>query len=75
MIVWHHRLCGHEFKQTPRDSKGQGSLAYCSPRGRKESDTTEPLNNNRSTGPCKLGPQTLHEAGFKEKSNLKMSQL
>ena len=23
---------------------GQGGLACCSPRGRKESDTTEPLN-------------------------------
>ena len=27
-----------------RDSEGQGSLAYCSPWGRKESETTEPLN-------------------------------
>ena len=26
-------LNGHEFEQTPRDSKGQGSLASCSPRG------------------------------------------
>ena len=65
----------HEFEQNLRDSKGQGSLAYCSPWGRKESDTTEPLNNNRSSEPCKLGPQTLHEAGFKEKSYLKVSQL
>ena len=74
MIVWHHRLCGHEFKQTPRDGKGQGSLTYCSPWA-TEPDTTEPLNNNRSPGPCKLGPQTLHEAGFKEKRALKTSQL
>ena len=28
---WHHRLNGHELEQTPGDSKGQGSLAYCSP--------------------------------------------
>ena len=26
-IGWHHRLDGHEFEQTPEDSKGQGSLA------------------------------------------------
>ena len=42
----HPRLNGHEFKQTLRDSGGQGSLECCSPRSYKESDTTEPLNNN-----------------------------
>ena len=31
---------GQELRQTRRDSEGQGSLAYCSPWGRKESDTT-----------------------------------
>ena len=46
MIGWHHQLNGHEFEQAPRDSEGQGSLACCSPWGRKESDTTERLNKN-----------------------------
>ena len=46
MVRWHHRLNGHEFEQTLEDGEGQGSLAYCSPRGHKESDTTERLNNN-----------------------------
>ena len=32
MVVWHHQLNGHEFKQTPEDSEGQGSLACCTPR-------------------------------------------
>ena len=41
MVGWHHKLNGHEFEQTPGDGEGQGSLACCSPRGRKESDTTE----------------------------------
>ena len=41
----HQRLSGHEFEQTPGDSEGQGSLACCSPRGHKELDTTEQLNN------------------------------
>ena len=36
---------GHEFEQTPGDSKGQGSLVWCSPRGQKQLDTTEQLNN------------------------------
>ena len=46
MVGWHHRLKGHESEQTPRDSKGQGSLACSCPQGHKESDTTERLNNN-----------------------------
>ena len=41
MVGWHHGLNGHEFEQAPGDDKGQGSLACCSPWGRKESDTTE----------------------------------
>ena len=31
---------GLEFEQTLGDSEGQGSLACCSPRGRKQSDST-----------------------------------
>ena len=31
----------------PGDSEGQGSLVCCSPRGHKESDTTEQLYNNK----------------------------
>ena len=41
MVGWHHQLSEHEFKQTLRDSEGQGSLACCSPWGCKESDMTE----------------------------------
>ena len=33
-----------EFEQAPGVGDGQGSLACCSPWGRKESDTTERLN-------------------------------
>ena len=40
IVGWHHGLNGHEFEQTPEDCEGQGSLACCSPWGRKESDTT-----------------------------------
>ena len=45
MVGWHHQFNGHEFEQTLGDSEGQGSLAYCSPWGCKESKTTEQLNN------------------------------
>ena len=31
MVRQHHWLSGYEFEQTPSDSKGQGSLALCSP--------------------------------------------
>ena len=41
MVGWHHWLNGCEFEQTPGDSEGQGSLACCSPRSCKESNTTE----------------------------------
>jgi len=37
---WHHWLNGYEFEQTPGDSEGQGSLAWCSSWGRKGSDMT-----------------------------------
>ena len=43
MVGWHHQLSGHEFEQAPGVGDGQGSLAWCSPWGRKESDTTERL--------------------------------
>ena len=36
--------CGKESKQAPGVGDGQGSLACCSPRGCKESDTIERLN-------------------------------
>ena len=35
MVRWYHRLHGHEFKQTLRESEGQGSLACCGPWGHK----------------------------------------
>ena len=39
MVGWHHPLDGHEFEQALGVGDGQGSLACCSPRGHKESDT------------------------------------
>ena len=44
MVRWHHWLDRHEFEQAPEVGDGQGSLACCSPWGRKESDTTKWLN-------------------------------
>ena len=48
MVAWHHRLNGHEFEQALGDGEGWESLAYCSPWGCKESDTTERLNKNNN---------------------------
>ena len=50
MVRQHHQLNGYEFEQTLGDSKGQGSLVYCSPWGCKEADTTEQLKDNK--WPC-----------------------
>ena len=44
MVGRHHRLDGHAFELTPGVGDRQGSLACCSPWGRKESDTTERLS-------------------------------
>ena len=42
MVGWHHQLNGHEFEQAPGDEKDrEASHASMSPRGHKESDTTE----------------------------------
>ena len=38
MVGWHHRINGQEFEQTLGDGEGQGSLAGCSPRGRRVRD-------------------------------------
>ena len=35
MVGWHHWLNGHEFEHAPGVGDGQGSLACCSPWGRK----------------------------------------
>ena len=41
MVGWHHQLVGHEFEYAPGVGDGLGSLACCSPWGRKELDMTE----------------------------------
>ena len=35
MVVWYHRLNGHEFEQAPGVGNGQGILVCCSPWGRR----------------------------------------
>ena len=45
MVGWHHQLNEHEFEQALGDGEGQGSLVCCSPRGCKELDMIEQLNN------------------------------
>ena len=39
---------GHESEQIPGESEGQGSLACCSPWGRKESDKIQQLNISKA---------------------------
>ena len=46
MVGWYHQLNGHEFEQALGDGDGQEDLMCCRPRGHKESDMTEQLNNN-----------------------------
>ena len=62
MVGWHHQLNGHEFEQTLRDREGQGSLVYCSPRGRKESDTTEWIEQHNLQIMGTQPPKSCHES-------------
>ena len=50
MAGWHHRLNGHESEWTPEVGDGQGGLACCDSRGRKELDMTERLNWTERAG-------------------------
>ena len=60
MVGWHHRLDGCEFEQTLGGGEGQRSLAYCSPWGHKDSDTTEQLNTTtKSTNDKNMSPYSL----------------
>ena len=40
-LEWQHQLNGHEFEQAPGVGEEQGSLAWCTPWGRKEQVRTE----------------------------------
>ena len=44
MVVWYHRLNGHEFEQTLGVGDVQGGLACCSLWDHKELDMTDLLN-------------------------------
>ena len=46
MVGWHRGLDRHAFEQTHRGSERQEGMVRCSPRGRKELDTTERLSKN-----------------------------
>ena len=48
MVGVHYWLNGHEFEQTPGDSKGEENVVCCSPWGHKELGRTEWLNNNKT---------------------------
>ena len=59
-----------EFEQTLGDSGGQRNLACCTPRGCKESDTTERLNNNRSQRQMLQAMTGLTTSMLRESANL-----
>ena len=58
MVRQHHPLSGLEFKQTPGDSEGEGSLACFSPWGHKESDKCQFLSLCLLYGPALT---TIHD--------------
>ena len=48
MVRQHYQLNEHESEHTLGDNKGNGTLACCSPRGHKELDMTQQVNNNKT---------------------------
>ena len=55
MVGWHHRLDGHEFKQTQGDGEGQESLVCHSPQGCKGLETTlATVQQQQKSGNCQL---------------------
>ena len=69
MVGWHHQLNGHEFEQAPGDGEGQGSLACCSPSGRKELDSTEGQNNSNSPNQQRRTEKSHEHRDEAEKAN------
>ena len=57
-----------ELEQALGVGDGQGSLACCSPWGRKELDTPERLNNSSTTGAP--GPSAYSEPGVMGSASL-----
>ena len=49
MAGWHHQCNRHELGHTSGDGEGQGGLECCSPRGRKQSDTTGQLKTTTNS--------------------------
>ena len=89
MVGWHHWLDGHEFEQASGDGNGQGSLACCSPRGRKELNMTDwnedsllldqigshvPHQTNSSDGSVLGGRPTPQNKGWDELSQNPMDK-
>ena len=61
MVGWHHWLNGNESEQALGVGDGQGSLMYCSPWGRKESDMAEWLNwTEKWSISCHISKQGCH---------------
>ena len=58
MVGWHLQLDGHEFEEALVAGDGQGSLACCSPWGRKELNMTERLKDTNTISlwetPCNV---------------------
>ena len=71
MAGWHHQLNGHEFEQALGDDEGQGSLVCYHSQGRKESDMTQQLNNNKQFFTYQNNPVKTFSVKFLSFSNKK----
>ena len=60
MIGRHRRPNGREFEKAPGGGEGQGHVESCSPRGGKESDTTEQLSRDTDLGCGRISAVLIH---------------
>ena len=66
VVGWHHRLNGHEFEQAEGVGDGQGSLACCSPQGRKEWIRLSNGTELKLNGLCRGGNVNRIKFGFNQ---------
>ena len=61
MVGWHHRLNGHEFEQSPRDSEGQPGVLQSreSQRGEHDLETTQQQQSSTKESRIYNGEKTF----------------
>ena len=74
MVEWQHQLNGHKFEWALGNGEGQGGQTCCSPRGHKELDMNEWLNNKQILTQPSLWPNSHFHTWLLEKTYMDLCQ-